>query len=149
MLIAGILQTVPSTDLEQLLVRKDVRPTRQRLAVLTELAAERDDATAQSLWQRMRERGDQTIGLATVYRTLALLHEHGVIDALSHHGSERCYRLCSDAHHHHLVCTSCHRVVEVEQCGLGDWVDDVARAHGFVASEHRVEITGLCANCGN
>jgi Fur family ferric uptake transcriptional regulator len=139
---------VSNAELEQLLVRKDVRPTRQRLAVLSELAAERDDATAQSLWQRMRERGDQTIGLATVYRTLALLHEHGVIDALSHHGSERCYRLCSDAHHHHLVCTSCHRVVEVEQCGLGDWVDDVARTHGFVASEHRVEITGLCANCG-
>jgi Fur family ferric uptake transcriptional regulator len=139
---------VSTAELEHLLVRKDVRPTRQRLAVLSELAAEPDDATAQSLWQRMRERGDQTIGLATVYRTLTLLHEHGVIDALSHHGSERCYRLCGDAHHHHLVCERCHRVVEVEGCGLGEWVDDVAHAHGFVANEHRVEITGLCANCG-
>jgi Fur family ferric uptake transcriptional regulator len=138
---------VSTAELEQLLRQKGVRPTRQRLAVLEELAGERNDATAQSLWQRMRERGDQTIGLATVYRTLALLHERGVIDALSHHDGERCYRLCSDAHHHHLLCERCHRVVEVDDCDLGRWVDDVARRHGFVASEHRVEISGVCASC--
>jgi Fur family ferric uptake transcriptional regulator len=91
--------------------------------------------------------GDGTIGLATVYRTLALLHENGVIDALSHHDGERCYRLCGDAHHHHLVCERCHRVVEVDECDLGRWVDDVARRHGFVASEHRVEISGVCGSC--
>lgn len=136
-----------TAELEDLLRRKDVRPTRKRLAVLTELARERDDATAQALWQRMRGGGDQAIGLATVYRTLALLHEHGVIDALSHHDGERCYRLCTDTHHHHLVCERCHRVVEVGECDLGRWVDDVARQHGFVASEHRVEISGVCASC--
>jgi Fur family ferric uptake transcriptional regulator len=136
-----------TAELEELLRRKEVRSTRQRLAVLAELAAEPDDATAQSLWQRMRERGDQTIGLATVYRTLTLLHDHGVIDALSHHGGERCYRLCTESHHHHLVCERCHRVVEVGECDLGAWVEDVARRHGFVASEHHVEISGVCASC--
>jgi Fur family ferric uptake transcriptional regulator len=136
-----------TAELEELLRRKEVRSTRQRLAVLAELAAEPDDATAQSLWQRMRERGDQTIGLATVYRTLTLLHDHGVIDALSHHGGERCYRLCTESHHHHLVCERCHRVVEVGECDLGGWVEDVARRHGFVASEHHVEISGVCASC--
>jgi Fur family ferric uptake transcriptional regulator len=138
---------VSSTDLTALLERNGVRPTRQRLAVLEELAGERDDATAQVLWQRLRQRGSSPIGLATVYRTLALLHEHGVIDSLAHHGSERCYRLCTEAHHHHLLCERCHRVVEVEDCNLGGWVDDVAGRHGFVASDHRVEITGVCAAC--
>ena len=79
--------------------------------------------------------------------TEALLSEKGVIDALSHHGTELCYRLCSDAHHHHLTCSRCHRVVEVEQCGLGSWLDEVSSRHGFVATDHRVEITGLCAGC--
>jgi Fur family ferric uptake transcriptional regulator len=135
-----------TAGLEELLQRKGVRPTRQRLRVLEELAAERDDATAQTLWQRLRA-DEESIGLATVYRTLSLLHEHGVVDALSHHGTERCYRLCADGHHHHLYCERCHRVVEIDECTLGSWVDDVAERHGFVASEHRVEINGICADC--
>ncbi len=134
-------------ELARLLERKGVRPTRQRVLVLAELAAERDDATAQTLWQRLREREGEQIGLATVYRSLALLHEHGVIDALSHHGSERCYRFCTDHHHHHLVCESCHRVVEIDECTPGDWVEDVARRHGFAVSDHHIEISGLCAGC--
>jgi Fur family transcriptional regulator, ferric uptake regulator len=137
---------VSSADLEEVLRRKGVRPTRRRVDVLAELAAERDDATAQALWQRMRTR-DAAIGLATVYRTLALLHEHGVIDALSHHEGERCYRLCGDSHHHHLVCEQCHRVVEVGDCDLDAWADAVARRHGFAATAHQVEISGVCAAC--
>jgi Fur family transcriptional regulator, ferric uptake regulator len=133
-------------ELETLLRTNGVRPTRQRLAVLGALAAERNDATAQELWRRLR-RGKQTIGLATVYRTLALLHEHDVIDALSHHEGERCYRLCTDAHHHHLVCERCHRVVEVADCDLEPWVAAVAKRHGFVAQAHQVEISGTCATC--
>src|SRR5262249_32309960 len=83
----------------------------------------------------------------TVYRTLALLSEKGVVDVLSHHGGEQCYRLCGDEHHHHLLCERCHRVVEVQECGLDDWVTAAAKRHGFVATDHRVEIVGLCADC--
>jgi Fur family transcriptional regulator, ferric uptake regulator len=133
-------------DHSALLTEKGLRVTKQRLEVLAELARERDDVTAQALWRRLRER-DSSTGLATVYRTLAALSEKGVIDSLSHHGTELCYRLCSDAHHHHLTCSSCHRVVEVEQCGLGSWLDEVSSRHGFVATDHRVEITGLCEAC--
>jgi Fur family ferric uptake transcriptional regulator len=136
----------PKAELTELLVRQGVRVTRPRLEVLAELSLERDDVTAQELWRRLRERDSQT-GLATVYRTLALLAEKGVVDTMSHHGAELCYRLCTDAHHHHLVCTNCHRVLEVEQCGLGGWLDTVTKQHGFVATDHRVEITGLCRAC--
>jgi Fur family ferric uptake transcriptional regulator len=130
----------------ELLAASGVRPTRHRLEILAELAREEDDVTAQTLWRRLRSKR-KAIGLATVYRTLALLHEHGVVDALSHHDGELCYRFCTDAHHHHLVCSSCHRVVEVEECGLDDWLDAVSSKHGFVPTEHRVEITGLCPAC--
>jgi Fur family ferric uptake transcriptional regulator len=123
-----------------------LRPTRQRLDVLAELEREPDDATAQELHERLRARGER-VGLATVYRTLAALADAGVVDRLSHHPGEVCYRLCGSGHHHHLVCTECHRVVEVEECGLERWLDDVAREHGFVATDHRVEISGVCAGC--
>jgi len=35
----------------------------------------------------------------------------------------------------------------VRECDLGDWLDSVAARHGFVATDHRIEITGLCADC--
>ena len=142
--MSGALQL--QADLSTLLIRQGVRVTRRRLEVLVELSRERDDITAQELWRRLRDRDSQT-GLATVYRTLALLADKGVVDTLSHHGTELCYRLCTESHHHHLVCSSCHRVVEVEQCGLGHWLDTVTAQHGFVATDHRVEITGLCRSC--
>jgi Fur family ferric uptake transcriptional regulator len=119
--------------------------------VLEELARERDDVSAQQLWSRLREH-DSGAGLATVYRTLALFSEKGVVDVLSHdsltsRGGEQCYRLCGDEHHHHLLCERCHRVVEVQECGLDDWVASAAKRHGFVATEHRVELVGVCADC--
>src|SRR3984893_15120647 len=145
--IVGMARTMQvERSLSELLARQGVRVTRQRLEVLVELSREQDDSTAQESWRRLRDRDSQT-GLATVYRTLALLADKGVVDTLSHHGTELCYRLCTDAHHHHLVCSSCHRVVEVEQCGLGNWLDTVTAQHGFAATDHRVDITGLCRSC--
>lgn len=138
--------TTASQDLGALLERKGVRATPRRLEVLEELARERDDVTAQELWARLREH-ESRAGLATVYRTLALLSEKGVVDVLAHHGTEQCYRLCTQAHHHHLLCTSCHRVVEVPECDLDAWVEEVAGRHGFVPTDHRVEITGICRDC--
>jgi Fur family ferric uptake transcriptional regulator len=130
-----------------LLIRHDLQVTRQRLEVLRELAIEPNDATAQMLWKRLRERDESTIGLATVYRTLSLLSEKGVVDTLAHHEGELCYRLCGETHHHHLVCSNCHRVVEIDEHGLSDWLDRVFEKHDFVAMAHTVELTGLCSNC--
>jgi Fur family transcriptional regulator, ferric uptake regulator len=134
-------------DLASVLERAGVRATRQRLEILGELARERDDVTAQALWSRLRKRRGSSVGLATVYRTLTLLHEKGAVDALSHHGGELCYRLCGSEHHHHLVCTSCHRVVEIDECGLDEWVNAIAAAHDFEPTAHSVELSGLCASC--
>jgi Fur family ferric uptake transcriptional regulator len=123
-----------------------VRATRQRVIVLSELMSERDDVTAQQLHERLRDRGER-LGLATVYRTLGLLADEGVIDALSHHPGELCYRWCGEGHHHHLVCSSCHRVVELDECDLEPWLERVAQAHDFVTTGHRLEVSGLCGEC--
>jgi Fur family transcriptional regulator, ferric uptake regulator len=131
---------------QSLLAAAGLRPTRQRLAVASELLDERDDVTAQALHDRLRARGER-IGLATVYRTLSQLADAGAVDVLAHHPGELCYRLCGDAHHHHLVCSECHRVVELADCGLDSWLDRVSEAHGFVATGHRLEVAGVCEGC--
>jgi Fur family ferric uptake transcriptional regulator len=130
----------------ELLSGAGVRPTRQRVRVLSELMGERDDVTAQELHERLRSGGER-LGLATVYRTLGLLAEAGVIDALSHRPGELCYRWCGQGHHHHLVCSSCHRVVELADCELDPWLERISRAHGFVTTGHRLEVSGLCGAC--
>lgn len=131
---------------ERFLSGLGVRPTPQRTSVLAELMRERDDVTAHELYERFRSRGKR-LGLATVYRTLSLLASSGAIDALSHHPGELCYRWCGDEHHHHLVCSSCHKVVELGDCELEAWLERVSAEHGFVATGHRLEVAGLCADC--
>jgi Fur family ferric uptake transcriptional regulator len=132
--------------LDERIAATGLRVTRQRLRVLEELAREPHDLTAQDLYRRLRDGGER-IGLATVYRTLGSLVEHGVVDTLAHSPGETCYRLCSDAHHHHLVCSKCHRVVELGECGLEAWLAEAAAREDFVATEHRLEIVGVCAGC--
>jgi Fur family transcriptional regulator, ferric uptake regulator len=135
-----------AAQVEGVLARSGVRPTRQRAIVLEELAKEPNDITALRLHERLRARGSD-VSLATVYRTLAVLSDHGVVDTLTHHAGELCYRVCSEQHHHHLTCERCHRVVELDDCDLEAWVDRSAKRHGFSATGHQVEIAGVCADC--
>jgi Fur family transcriptional regulator, ferric uptake regulator len=135
-----------SAELFERLVGIGVRPTKQRLLVLETLAAEPHDATAQEIHARLRETGER-VGLATVYRALSVLREKHVVDELSHRSGETCYRLCSPGHHHHLVCSSCHRVEELEDCEIDAWVTKASQRHGFRPAAHTVEVVGLCADC--
>jgi Fur family transcriptional regulator, ferric uptake regulator len=139
-------ETPPQTAAAGLLADHGVRATPRRVAVVAELLAEPNDATAQELHERLRRRGER-IGLATVYRTLAVLVETGIVDVLSHGHGELCYRVCGEGHHHHLVCTGCHRVVELGDCELDDWLRRAAAEHGFRPTAHRLEVSGLCATC--
>jgi Fur family transcriptional regulator, ferric uptake regulator len=132
--------------LEEQLRAAGIRPTRGRVAVLDELSREADDATAQTIHRRLTARR-RRIGLATVYRALHDLSTAGVIDALPHGGAETCYRLCGAGHHHHLVCSNCHRVVELTDCRLGPWLGRASAAEGFLVTDHTLEAVGLCASC--
>ena len=132
-------------DYAGLLAEHGLRPTRQRVSVLVALAS-RDDATAQQIHALLADDGVR-VGLATVYRTLAWLAEHGIVDTLMHHRGEVCYRLCGEGHHHHLVCSGCHRVVELGDCELDPWLAGLTAEHGFTLEAHTVEVTGLCSAC--
>lgn len=137
---------IPEKELRRRLESAGVEPARNRLAVLGELARESNDATAQELHRRLRERGER-IGLATVYRALHALEGAGVVDALPHSSRGTCYRLCAEGHHHHLVCERCHRVVELAECPAEDWIEAAAGRAGFLVTGHSLEVAGVCARC--
>ncbi len=87
------------------------------------------------------------MGLATVYRTLQLLAEAGVVDSLRSEDGELTYRRCSSHHHHHLVCRACGATVEVEGPAVERWTTRVAEEHGFVDVSHTLEVFGTCGPC--
>jgi Fur family transcriptional regulator, ferric uptake regulator len=122
------------------------RRTWQRTAVQEALASRDDFVSAQALHSQLRA-GGSPIGLATVYRALADLAEEGDADSLQAEG-ESLYRACtSPGHHHHLICRSCGRTVEIEADAIESWAAGVAAQHGFSDPQHVVDVFGLCAAC--
>ena len=102
--------------------------------------------SAQSVYQLLRKDGEST-GLATVYRTLQKAAAKNAVDVLRTDDGEALYRLCETGHHHHLVCTSCGKTIEVEGSSVERWANTVAKNNGFRKVSHVVELFGLCAKC--
>jgi Fur family transcriptional regulator, ferric uptake regulator len=122
------------------------RRTWQRDAVREALAVSPGFVSAQTLHSALRERGS-SIGLATVYRALNDLAQEGEADSLQQEG-ESLYRACTPgSHHHHLICRSCGKTVEIEADAVEAWAKEVAVGHGFVEPSHVVDIFGVCAGC--
>jgi len=124
------------------------RPTRQRAAVAALLEDVSDFASAQELHAKLREAG-QRVGLATVYRTLQAMASDGEVDMMRTDEGEAVYRRCSTGHHHHLVCRSCGRTVEVEGPAVERWAERVSTEHGFRDVRHTLEIFGTCEGCAS
>jgi Fur family transcriptional regulator, ferric uptake regulator len=123
-----------------------VRATRQRRAVSDALAELDDFHSAQQIHDILSRRGDR-VGLSTVYRTLQSLADAHEVDVLRSDDGEALYRRCSSGHHHHLVCRTCGRTVEVEGPTVERWADRIAAEHDFADVSHTLEIFGVCADC--
>lgn len=123
------------------------RMTWQRQAVLDELKRSDKFRSAQQIHQALAEAG-QDISLATVYRNLAHLRDAANVDVVLSSDGEAFYRLCEDlSHHHHLVCESCGGTVEVATKLLEQAISELAAAHDYTLTQHRVELFGLCPKC--
>lgn len=87
--------------------------------------------------------------LATVYRTLPLLVEAGLIQPTQlSSGERRFYEAAFERpHHDHLICTGCGKVVEFEFEAFEVLQHDIARRYGFELSEHVHELLGRCERC--
>ncbi|MCF2705665.1 transcriptional repressor [Arcanobacterium haemolyticum] len=122
------------------------RMTVQRAAIAECIREQSGFVSAQQLHEELSAQG-QRIGLATVYRALQAMADDGELDLLRSDG-ETLYRRCAtETHHHHLVCRSCGKTVEVSGEGVEKWAHHVAQQAGFVDVSHTLELVGLCAQC--
>lgn len=86
------------------------------------------------------------IGRATVYRTLEMLTQLGIVRPIyvGEHGPTY---IRAEGGHHHLVCSSCGRVVDFEQCVADQMVQELTERFGFQIKSHLLEFYGLCLRC--
>lgn len=122
------------------------RVTRQRLLVADALAASGRRLTADQLYRSLRRRVPG-IGRATVFRTLETLVEAGVARRLELDGHVYAYVACLPAHHHHLACTRCGRVEEIDEAYVRPITQRLAADMGFEIDDARLDFYGRCATC--
>lgn len=86
------------------------------------------------------------IGRATVYRTLEMLTQLGIVRPIyvGEHGPTY---IRAEGGHHHLVCSSCGKVMDFEQCVADQMVQELTERFGFQIKSHLLEFYGLCLHC--
>lgn len=122
------------------------RVTRQRLLVADALAAAGRQLTAEQLYRGLRRRVSG-IGRATVFRTLETLVDAGVARRLELDGHIYAYVACLPAHHHHIACTRCGRVEEIDEAYVTPIAERLAQEMGFEIDDARLDFYGRCATC--
>lgn len=125
------------------LSRIGCRLTGPRQAILEVIAGRDAPFTAEELVDALRGQG---IGRATVFRTIDLLAEMDLLHRIHGVGCHM-YTACPPGHHHHLVCSSCGRTVNVDLCGLEEQMAALARETNFAIDRHYLEFSGRCSTC--
>jgi Fur family peroxide stress response transcriptional regulator len=135
----------PESGFRQLCREKQIAVTHQRLVVYRELMKMKDHPNPELVFERVRVELP-TISLATVYKTLHVLLEAGIVHEVSpHHGLLRIEP--NVKRHHHFICLQCHAITdlaftEVDESPLKNSVPE-----GFQIEQVSMELRGLCGSC--
>ncbi len=138
--------TAPIDSLRQALSQQGFRLTPAREAILRALVESGGHVTADTLVDLVHESSPRT-GRMTVYRTLDLLCNLGVLRPVYQGTGAAHYVLMEDGHHHHLVCSGCEQVVEFDDCVVEALQETIGRRFDFQVQGHLLELYGLCADC--
>lgn len=126
--------------------QRNTRPRRLIADRLVQLAESGTDFTVDDLWQYLRQ-DEPHLGRATVYRWVEKLAVLGLLNRVEFADGSHHYRMCGDSHHHHLTCTRCHRVVEVQICLPIEQLASIGNQTDFTIEGHSLTLFGCCADC--
>ncbi len=132
-------------ELIQKLRQHKISVTPQRLAVLSTLEARRDHPTAEQIYQEVR-RQHPAISFNTVYKTLEVLHQKGLIIKVN--PLHEVARYDGQIHHHaHVICRRCRHIFDVEQEFPLPPLQSGELPPGFQVESHSITFWGVCRNC--
>ena len=129
------------------LERRGLKLTAERRALFDELFSRHEHVEADELLVRLRAK-HKKISRATIYRTLELMVDSGIVGRLRiGEAGYRYERLRAGDHHDHLICDHCGKVIEFFEAKIEALQDEVALRHGFVLLSHTHQMRGICRAC--
>ena len=141
------LNPTPLPELAARLRRQSHKVTGPRQAILDILRRQQGPVTIREIFEEL---GSGDCDLATVYRSMHLLETMRMVKRFDFGDGAARFELLAegdDGHHHHLVCTRCTTVVEIEDCFPEELQAGIARRNGFKSVTHRLEFFGVCPDC--
>lgn len=140
------LSRAPLPELTSRLRQKSRKVTGQREAILDLLRKHPHPLTNKQICAALSR---HSCNLATVYRSIHLLEAIGMVKRFDFGDGVARFELVGeiDPHHHHLICTQCSQIVEIEECFSSEFEERIAAANGFKAVTHKLEFFGICPQC--
>ena len=144
------LVTITASSILDAFEHAGLRTTRPRRLIaerLADVAVRGADFATDDLWQTLLQQVPR-LGRATVFRAVDVLVDQGVLDRVSFADGTHRYRVCGPgSHHHHVTCSLCHRVVEIDACLAPELLAAIERSTNFALEGHSVELYGRCPTC--
>lgn len=141
-LILGIFMADMMTDIEDLCQKKGLRMTDQRRIIAQVLSNAEDHPDVEEVYKRASD-VDSHISIATVYRTVRLFEEAGILERHDFRDGRSRYEPVSDEHHDHLINIETGEVIEFHLEEIEQLQDDIAKKLGFRLVDHRMELYGV------
>ena len=133
--------------LEDYIIQNKLKITKQRRAVLNAFVNCENHVSAEELYNNVIAT-EPKVGLATVYRTLALLTQSGLASELDFgDGQKRYEHKYMHSHHDHMICTECGKIIEFNHPLIEKFQEEVASRNGFKITSHKLDMFGLCSEC--
>ena len=133
-------------DYEDILHRAGHRVTRQRLHILDAVCEGGGHTTLKQVYARVRE-ADASIDRSSLYRTLKLFAEVGLVVVAVTPDGETYYEIPKSQAHHHLVCRNCGVEAEIGPDAALRMFEEIYRQHQFKVNADHLVLQGLCAGC--
>lgn len=132
-------------EAEILLRQHDMKVTKTRIRILEVLEEADGPMDVETIYQEIKKSGK--ISLATVYRTVEILCDMGILlRNLNYEGTAR-YQYNRHKHTHQLTCTRCKKAIVIDDCPIDKVIDKLKKETGFRITGHMVEVTGICPDC--
>lgn len=124
---------------------KSLRMTAQRMAIINTVFSTEEHFTAEQLLEWARQK-DKSVSRATVYRTLPLLTESGLVHEMDFGKDHKFYdpNYADHPHHNHIICNDCEKIVEFESEKIERLESEISQKLGFSVKTQRLQITGAC-----
>lgn len=135
------------TDYKELFAGKGLKNTQSRNLIYGVLSETGLPMTAEQIFIKLKET-ETSVNLSTVYRTLELFVEKGlVLKANMAESNKAMFEVNHHDHKHYLVCLNCREMIPVEGCPLEEYEKVLNKKIGFDVTGHKFEIYGYCKNC--